>query len=107
MTKKGSVLYYEPISKTYFFSDPEEIRHVERRLNQRMNGNEMFIDINDYLCELCLHPDPKWNGIGWNRDEGIEIVPTHDFADDGVTPCAVLTTKPEARHGYGYDTHAS
>ena len=106
VTKAGNTLCFETISQRYFKNDAESIRKAKDRLNNRMNGNEMFIDINDYLCELGLHPDPKYDGIGWCRDNGpIDVKFTCDFADDEITPCLIVTPIPRPEHGYGYDTH--
>lgn len=109
VTRKGTTLFYDAIRNddfSYYRGDIETHRKIKDKLNNRMYGGEMFISLNEYYSEIGLPPDPRFRDLGWCADNGpIDLKFSVQFADDGITPCVVVTTKPEPRHGYGYEKH--
>ena len=103
MTESGNTLIYDSHSDRYFRSDIDKIRNAVLDLNERMiNGNEMYISLNDFYDEIGLkHTDTGYK-IGWRIDKGrIEVRYSAQIIDD-KEPCIVLDylVPPE----YGFDS---
>lgn len=102
MTGKGNTLCYDSHSDRYFRSDIDKIRNAVLSLNERMiNGNEMYISLNDFYDEIGLKHVDVGDRIGWRIDKGrIDVRYSAQLTDDNE-PCIVLDhlTPPE----YGFD----
>ena len=102
MTGKGNTLIYDSHSDRYFRSDIDKIRNAVLDLNERMvNGNEMYISLNDFYDEICLKHTEIGDSVGWRIDKGrIDVRYSAQLTDDNE-PCIVLDhlMPPE----YGFD----
>lgn len=102
MTGKGNTLIYDSHSDRYFRSDIDKIRNAVLDLNERMvNGNEMYISLNDFYDEIGLKHTEIGDSIGWRIDKGkIDVRYSAQLTDDNE-PCIVLDhlVPPE----YGFD----
>lgn len=103
MTGKGSTLVYDTHSDRYFRSDIDKIRNAVLDLNERMvNGNEMYISLNEFYDEIGLKHTETGDSIGWRIDKGkIDIRYSAQLTEDNE-PCIVLDhlMPPE----YGFDS---
>lgn len=103
MTGKGNTLIYDSHSDRYFRSDIDKIRNAVLDLNERMvNGNEMYISLNDFYDEIGLKHTETGDSIGWRIDKGrIDIRYSAQLTEDNE-PCIVLDhlMPPE----YGFDS---
>ena len=102
MTGKGNTLIYDVHSDRYFRSDIDKIRNAVLDLNERMiNGNEMYISLNDFYDEIGLKHTDTGDSVGWRIDKGkIDIRYSAQLTEDNE-PCIVLDhlMPPE----YGFD----
>ena len=102
MTGKGNTLIYDSHSDRYFRSDIDKIRNAVLDLNERMvNGNEMYISLNDFYDEIGLKHTEIGDSVGWRIDKGrIDVRYSAQLTDDNE-PCIVLDhlMPPE----YGFD----
>lgn len=102
MTGKGNTLIYDSHSDRYFRSDIDKVRNAVLDLNERMvNGNEMYISLNDFYDEIGLKHTEIGDSIGWRIDKGkIDVRYSAQLTDDNE-PCIVLDhlVPPE----YGFD----
>lgn len=103
MTGKGNTLFYDSNSDRYFRSDMDKVRNAVLELNEKMiNGNEMYISLNDFYDEIGLKHTEVGNSIGWRIDKGkIDIRYSAQLTEDNE-PCIVLDhlMPPE----YGFDS---
>lgn len=103
MTGKGNTLIYDSHSDRYFRSDIDKIRNAVLTLNEKMvNGNEMYISLNDFYDEIGLKHTDAGDMIGWRIDRGkIDIRYSAQLTDDNE-PCIVLDhlMPPD----YGFDS---
>lgn len=103
MTGKGNTLIYDSHSDRYFRSDIDKVRNAVLDLNERMvNGNEMYISLNDFYDEIGLKHTETGDSIGWRIDKGkIDIRYSAQLTEDNE-PCIVLDhlMPPE----YGFDS---
>lgn len=104
MTGKGNTLIYDSHSDRYFRSDIDKIRNAVLELNERMvNGNEMYISLNEFYDEIGLNHTDVGDSIGWRIDKGkIDVRYSAQLTDDNE-PCIVLDhlVPPE----YGFDSY--
>lgn len=104
MTGKGNTLCYDSHSDRYFRSDIDKIRNAVLDLNERMiNGNEMYVSLNDFYDEIGLKHTDTGDLVGWRIDKGkIDIRYSAQLTDDNE-PCIVLDhmLPPE----YGFDEY--
>lgn len=103
MTGKGNTLIYDSHSDRYFRSDIDKIKNAVLNLNERMiNGNEMYISLNDFYDEIGLKHTDTGDLLGWRIDKGkIDVRYSAQLTDDNE-PCIVLDhlVPPE----YGFDS---
>lgn len=103
MTGKGNTLFYDSNSDRYFRSDMDKVRNAVLELNEKMiNGNEMYISLNDFYDEIGLKHTEVGDSIGWRIDKGkIDIRYSAQLTEDNE-PCIVLDhlMPPE----YGFDS---
>ncbi len=103
MTGKGNTLVYDSHSDRYFRSDIDKIRNAVLDLNERMvNGNEMYISLNDFYDEIGLKHTEVGDSVGWRIDKGkIDVRYSAQLTEDNE-PCIVLDhlMPPE----YGFDS---
>lgn len=104
MTGKGNTLCYDSHSDRYFRSDIDKIKNAVLTLNERMiNGNEMYISLNDFYDEIGLKHTEVGNSIGWRIDKGkIDVRYSAQITEDNE-PCIVIDhlMPPE----YGFDSY--
>lgn len=102
MTGKGNTLCYDSHSDRYFRSDIDKIRNAVLTLNEKMiNGNEMYVSLNDFYDELGLKHTESGDRIGWRIDKGrLDVRYSAQITDDNEA-CIVIDhlTPPE----YGFD----
>lgn len=103
MTGKGNTLCYDSHSDRYFRSDIDKIKNAVLTLNEKMiNGNEMYISLNEFYDEIGLKHTETGSVLGWRIDKGkIDIRYSAQITDDNE-PCIVLDhlMPPE----YGFDS---
>lgn len=89
----GQSLFYEPLSKQYFYSRQQTIMDVINHMNNTMMnlGAGNYTSFNEVLLALGLDEDDMLgDDMGWNSDHGlIECTITGSIAENGE-PCGVL-----------------
>lgn len=94
MTKKPDVMCFDAFGNRYFWSNMEELRQIENRLNRRML-DDMYISVNDYYDEIGLSHSKKGDRMGWNIKDGtIDFRYSSVLSEDG-TPCLVVDSYTE------------
>lgn len=88
----GNHLCYDAGGNQYFRSDEQTIRAAINRLNNRMNGGEPYVSLNDLYSELGVKGTHIGELLGWNvyRDGIIEPVFDSHIASSGE-PCIVIS----------------
>lgn len=84
----GKSLFYDPYGGRYFRSSVEEVRRAEKVIAERLI-TEMYVPLNDLYYELGLSNTKGGDDLGFNVNDGIEIVFNSCVAPD-MTPCMVL-----------------
>ena len=92
-TGRGNALFYDELSKRYFWSDPAFVDKAIQTLNYRML-DEMYISLNDYWSELKLPTTQPGDCLCWSVEDG-KIDPGNDviLVESGPYtgyPCRVL-----------------
>jgi len=92
-TGRGNALFYDELSKRYFWSDPAFVDKAIQTLNYRML-DEMYISLNDYWSELKLPTTQPGDCLCWRVEDG-KIDPGDDviLVESGPYagyPCRVL-----------------
>ncbi len=76
-TGLGDLLIWDPETRLYFRASIDAVMSAKNKVNERLNGGEVFISVNEYLSLLNL----PWLGLGENQgwmicDEPMEIIYT-------------------------------
>lgn len=99
----GNVLFFDPITQRFFWSDMGHMLDVKERVNTWLNAGE-FVSMNDVYCEIPLKPSKifgdKWGfsllTTGYmDYDFGLAVGPNH-------IPCHVLNWEPNDRYHQYY-----
>lgn len=93
-TGRGNALFYDELSKRYFWSDPTFVDKAILNLNNRL-FDEMYISLNDYWSALGLPLTKPGDQLCWCVDKG-KIDPGNDvtLVQSGPYqgyPCRVLS----------------
>ena len=102
VTGNGRVMFLEPVSMRYFYSDIESIRSVVNDLNERMiTGMQEYVSLSEFYNEIGLSHTSTSDDIGWNlyRDGQIKIEMPATTADNGE-PCLMLDYNISPRYDY-------
>ena len=96
----GDVLFHEPISNHYFKSSKNKIGEAVNYLNGRMiDGQEMYMSLNEFLDEFDLKHSIIGNDIGWTVDRRIDI--TFDLSEsERGEPCYEIVYIQPPEHGF-------
>lgn len=94
-------LCYDAGGNLYFRSDEQTIRAAINRLNNRMNGGEPYVSLNDLYSELEVRGTDVGEQLGWNlyRDGIIEPDFDSQIASNGE-PCIVLNYMVSPTYNY-------
>lgn len=94
-------LCYDAGGNLYFRSDEQTIRAAINRLNNRMNGGEPYVSLNDLYSELDVRGTDVGEQLGWNlyRDGIIEPDFDSQIASNGE-PCIVLNYMVSPTYNY-------
>ena len=102
-TGRGNALFYDELSKRYFWSDPAHVDKVIQNLNFQLL-DEMYVSLNDYWDALDLPTTPPGNLICWRADDG-KIDPAYSVIEvasgpyEGY-PCKVIGFYVEPEYSY-------
>lgn len=72
-TSNGSDMFYDTLSGRYFTSCEKFILDAKDRINNRIDGIEMWVEVNDWYSELEIDPVPLGKGRGWNIDRKLSV----------------------------------
>lgn len=72
-TANGSDIFYDTLSGRYFTSCEKFILDAKDRINNRIDGIEMWVEVNDWYSELDIPSIPLGKGRGWNIDRKLSI----------------------------------
>ena len=96
----SDVLFHEPISNVYFKSSKNKIGEAVNYLNGRMiDGQEMYMSLNEFLDEFDLKHSPIGNDIGWTVDRRIDLTFDLGVSDRGE-PCYEIEYIQPPEHGF-------
>lgn len=98
ITGKSDTLCYDVLSGRYFKSDIEKLRKAENRLNRQLR-DEMYMSLNDFYYEIGLNNTSLGDSLGWNVDEGLELLFSAQLASDG-SPCLVIDYRPAPHYDF-------
>lgn len=97
VTGKGQTLFYEPLSKRYFYSTVDKVRRAENKLNHNIITDpfDTPVTVNDYFSELGLPTTATGECMGWTVRSGIlDIYMSAQLIEDDSEhenePCIVL-----------------
>ena len=102
-TGRGNALFYDELSKRYFWSDPAYVDKIFQNLNFQLL-DEMYVSLNDYWDALGLPTTNPGNLICWCVNDG-KIDPSFDVIlvasgpYEGY-PCKVIGFYCEPEHSY-------
>lgn len=103
-TGRGNALFYDELSKRYFWSDPMYIDTVFNELNTRLR-HEMYISMSDYWDAIGLPRTNPGNMLCWDVNKCGEIDPAYDVIVvpsgpyEGY-PCKVIGFYCEPKYNY-------
>ena len=91
VTGNGNHLCYIVPFGIYFESDIEKVKQAVLNVNERMiNGNEMYMSVNDFLHMLEIKPIGVGDNLGWNIENGqFSVSFSSALASDG-RPCLTI-----------------
>lgn len=96
----SDVLFHEPISNIYFKSSKNKIGEAVNYLNGRMiDGQEMYMSLNEFLDEFDLKHSPIGDDIGWTVDRRIDLTFDLGVSDRGE-PCYEIEYIQPPEHGF-------
>lgn len=95
----GLSLFYDPWGGRYFRSSVEIVRKAEKTIADRLY-TEMYLPLNDLYYELGLSNTKTGDLVGFNVDDGVNIIFNSCIAPDN-TPCMVLEFTCGPRMDYG------
>ena len=102
-TGRGNALFYDELSKRYFWSDPAYVDKILQNLNFQLL-DEMYVSLNDYWDALGLPTTNPGNLICWCVNDG-KIDPSFDVIlvasgpYEGY-PCKVIGFYCEPEYNY-------
>lgn len=102
-TGRGNALFYDELSKRYFWSDPAYVDKILQNLNFQLL-DEMYVSLNDYWDALGLPTTNPGNLICWCVNDG-KIDPSFDVIlvasgpYEGY-PCKVIGFYCEPEYSY-------
>ena len=102
-TGRGNALFYDELSKRYFWSDPAYVDKIFQNLNFQLL-DEMYVSLNDYWDALGLPTTNPGNLICWCVNDG-KIDPSFDVIlvasgpYEGY-PCKVIGFYCEPEYNY-------
>lgn len=102
-TGRGNALFYDELSKRYFWSDPAYVDKIFQNLNFQLL-DEMYVSLNDYWDALGLPTTNPGNLICWCVNDG-KIDPSFDVIlvasgpYEGY-PCKVIGFYCEPEYSY-------
>lgn len=96
----GGTLCLDYYSGRYFYSDIDKIKIAVAELNRTMVLDD-YISLNTLYIDLGLDPVPIGEEVGWTVSDGkIELDFSAQIADDGKTPCIVVSFYNAPRYNY-------
>lgn len=102
ITGKGSSLFLDPLSNTYFISDKQVLHAAENKLNKKMMQSICgSVSLNDFYVEIGLEPVDESVGynLGWNADHQIDLDIRPGESND-ERPCFVVKHYNPPKYGY-------
>ena len=103
LTKRGTTLFFDPLSGRYFTSDIDRIRRARDELNYKMTGGmEMYVSLNEFYDAIELPRIDLGNTIGWTVNKGgmIDIHFSAQFVEDEDTTCTVIEHLVPPKYGF-------
>lgn len=102
ITGKGSSLFLDPLSNTYFISDKQVLHSAENKLNKAMMQSVCgSVSLNDFYVEIGLEPVDSAVGysLGWNTEHQIDLdIRPGESSDE--RPCFVVKHYNPPKYGY-------
>lgn len=96
----GNTLCLDYYSGRYFYSDIDKIKIAVAELNRTMVLDD-YISLNMLYSELGLDNVPIGEEVGWSVTDGrIELDFSAQIADDGKTPCIVVSFYNAPRYNF-------
>lgn len=101
-TGKGSSLFLDPLTNTYFISDKQVLHAAENKLNKKMMQSICgTVSLNDFYIEIGLEPVDASVGysLGWNTDYQIDLDIRPGESND-ERPCFVVRHYNPPKYDY-------
>lgn len=96
----GNTLCLDYYSGRYFYSDIDKIKIAVAELNRNIVLDD-YISLNMLYSELGLDNVPIGEEVGWSVTDGkIELDFSAQIADDGKTPCIVVSFYNAPRYNF-------
>lgn len=104
VTDRGTTLCYDAMFGRYFMSDMDTIKRAMNNINADIfGGSQMYASLNDFYDELGLSHVNIGDKLGWNTDDrGLEVLFSSCIADDGKTPCLVMSYNIAPDYNYNF-----
>jgi hypothetical protein len=102
ITGRGTSLFLDPLSNTYFLSDKQVLHAAENKLNKRMLQSICgSVSLNEFYSEIGLEPidDSIGYTLGWNSEHQIDLDIRPGESDD-EQPCFVVRHHNPPKYGY-------
>lgn len=95
MTGYPQQIYYEPHTRTWFWSSQEQIAKAFKNINYKYKS-QGCLSLNEYLWELNLPEVSYGKQVGWifDIDGELDLDPTPQFTPDGRTATSLEGTDP-------------
>lgn len=103
VTDRGTTLCYDAMFGRYFISDMDTIKRAMNNINADILGGTMYASVNEFYDKLGLRHVDIGDQLGWNIDDrGLEVLFSSCIADDGKTPCLVISYNIAPKYNYNF-----
>lgn len=72
-TEHGTDVFYDPLSGRYFMSSETWINRCWSKINEKIDGIEMWAEVNEWYDELAIPQVGLGRGRGWNIEHRLII----------------------------------
>ena len=103
ITERGNTLCYDAMFGRYFLSDIDTIKRAMNNINADILGGNMYASLNEFYDQLGLSHVDIGDQLGWNMDDrGLEVMFSSCIAEDGKTPCIVVSYNIAPKYNYSF-----
>ena len=103
ITERGNTLCYDTMFGRYFLSDIDTIKRAMNNVNADILGGNMYASLNEFYDYLGLSHVDIGDQLGWNMDDrGLEVMFSSCIAEDGKTPCIVVSYNIAPKYNYNF-----